>query len=132
MPAIGPMPVGAAVRACEEILADAGGDPFTEAVAANALGYLERHGRPLRGGQRAHARSRAILEDLGLTLMLPTLDGWDGQVEMLAGNPRAAEHLWRRAYQALEGLGEKGNLSTIAAYLAEALYARDATTRRGS
>ncbi len=41
---------------------------------------------------------------------------------MLAGDPEAAERLWRRAYQALEGLGEKGNLSTIAAYLAEAVY----------
>ena len=38
--------------------------------------------------------------------------------------PSAAERLWRRAYQALDGLGEKGNLSTIAAYLAEAVYAQ--------
>ena len=68
------------------------------------------------------SQSRAILEDLGLTLMLPTLDAWTGQVELLAGDPAAAERLWRRAYQALEGLGEKGNLSTIAAYLAEAVY----------
>ena len=67
-------------------------------------------------------RSRKILEDLGLTLVLPTLDGWTGQAEMLAGDPQAAERIWRRAYQALEGLGEKGNLSTIAAYLAEAAY----------
>ena len=70
------------------------------------------------------SHSRAILEDLGLTLMLPTLDGWTGQAELLAGDPAAAERLWRRAYQALEGLGEKGNLSTIAAYLAEALYSQ--------
>ena len=64
--------------------------------------------------------------------MLPTLDAWTGQAELLAGDPEAAERLWRRAYQALEGLGEKGNLSTIAAYLAEAVYRRDATTRQRS
>ena len=64
-----------------------------------------------------------MLEELGLTLALPTLDAWAGQVEMLAGDPTAAEHIWRRAYQTLEGLGEKGNLSTIAAFRADALYA---------
>ena len=50
---------------------------------------------------------------------------------MLAGDPEAAERLWRRAYQALDGLGEKGNFSTIAAYLAEAVYVAG-TRRRGS
>ncbi len=49
------------------------------------------------------ARSRAILEDLGLALMLPTLDAWTGQAELLAGDPGAAERLWRRAYQRLGG-----------------------------
>ena len=97
-------------------------DPLTEAVAANALGYLgAMAGASLRPGSSAHEAGRFV-EDLGLTLKLPTLDAWTGQAELLAGDPEAAERLWRRAYQALEGLGEKGNLSTIAAYLAEAVY----------
>ena len=82
----------------------------------------ERYGGPPTEARELSVRSRKILEDLGLTLVLPTLDGWTGQPEMLAGDPQAAERIWRRAYQALEGLGEKGNLSTIAAYLAEAAY----------
>ena len=120
--AVGPMPVGAAVERCEEILADAGRDPLTEAVASNALGYLHAMGGRFAEANELTARSRAVLEDLGLTLTLPTLDAWAGQVEMLAGNPSGAEHLWQRTYQTLEGLGEKGNLSTIAAFLADALY----------
>ena len=94
------------------------------------LGYLNAMAGRFTEARELSARSRAILEDLGLTLMLPTLDGWAGQVELLAGDPAAAERLWRRAYQALEGLGEKGNLSTIAAYLAEAVY-QQGRLRRG-
>jgi class 3 adenylate cyclase/tetratricopeptide (TPR) repeat protein len=123
--AIGPMPVDAAVARCEEIIADSGRDPFTEAVAANALSYLNAMAGRFGESRELTARSRAILEDLGLALMLPTLDAWTGQAEILAGDPAAAERLWRRAYQRLEGLGEKGNLSTIAAYLAEAVYQQD-------
>ena len=120
------MPVDTAIARCEEIIAESGRDPLTEAVAANALALSQRNGRPFRRGagaqRRAAVRSSRIS---GSTLMLPTLDAWTGQAEMLAGDPRAAERLWRRAYQALEGLGEKGNLSTIAAYLAEALYEQE-------
>ena len=58
--------------------------------------------------------------------MLPTLDAWTGQVEMLAGDPASG----RAASGAVPtrrstGSGEKGNLSTIAAYLAEALYEQE-------
>jgi class 3 adenylate cyclase/tetratricopeptide (TPR) repeat protein len=120
--AVGPMRVDAAVARCEVIIADSGGDPFTEAVAANALGYLNAMAGRFADARELSSRSRAILEDLGLTLMVPTLDAWTGQAELLAGDPEAAERLWRRAYQALDGLGEKGNLSTIAAYLAEAVF----------
>ena len=123
--AIGPMQVDTAIARCEEIIAESGRDPLTEAVAANALAYLNAMAGRFGEARELSSRSREILEDLGLALMLPTLDAWTGQVEMLAGDPRAAERLWRRAYQALEGLGEKGNLSTIAAYLAEALYEQE-------
>ncbi|HEU0303815.1 MAG TPA: adenylate/guanylate cyclase domain-containing protein [Gaiellaceae bacterium] len=120
--AIGPMPVDHAIARCEAIISESPGDPVTEAVATNGLAYLNAMAGRFAEARELSARSREILEDLGLTLMLPTLDAWAGQVEMLAGDAAAAERLWRRAYQALEGLGEKGNLSTVAAFLAEAVY----------
>jgi tetratricopeptide (TPR) repeat protein len=122
--AVGPLPVDVAIARCEALVAESGRDPLTEAVAANALGYLSAMAGRFAEARELNARSREILEDLGLTLMLPTLDGWAGQAELLEGDPEAAERLWRRAYQALDGLGEKSNLSTIAAYLAEAVYAQ--------
>jgi ATP/maltotriose-dependent transcriptional regulator MalT len=121
--AVGPMPVEAAVRRCREILEEAAGDRRSEAVAANALAYLEAIRGRFDEARVLAARSRTILEDLGMVMMIAAQNAWAGQVEMLAGDPAAAEELWRSTYETLDGLGEKGNLSTIAAFLAEALFA---------
>ena len=86
--AIGPMPVDAAVARCEVIIADSGGDPLTEAVAANALGYLSAMAGRFADARELSSRSRGILEDLGLTLMLPTLDGWTARRNCLQVIPR--------------------------------------------
>ena len=47
-----------------------------------------------------------------------------GAVEMLAGDPVAAEPHLRRGYAALEEVGETGVMSTLAASLADVLYAQ--------
>ncbi|HEX2293599.1 MAG TPA: BTAD domain-containing putative transcriptional regulator [Gaiellaceae bacterium] len=48
-----------------------------------------------------------------------------GAIEMLAGDPVEAERHLRRSFRALEHVGETGHLSTVAAQLANALYAQD-------
>jgi predicted ATPase/class 3 adenylate cyclase len=45
-----------------------------------------------------------------------------GAVEILAGNPAAAEEYLRRSYEALDEAGETGYLSTTVARLGDALY----------
>ena len=50
---------------------------------------------------------------------------YSGAVELLAGDPAAAEREFRAGLATLEAIGEKGNLSTVAAYLAEALAAQE-------
>jgi class 3 adenylate cyclase/tetratricopeptide (TPR) repeat protein len=47
-----------------------------------------------------------------------------GIIEMLAGDPAAAEHHLRRGYEMLAGVGETGFLSVFAANLAHALHAQ--------
>jgi tetratricopeptide (TPR) repeat protein len=44
---------------------------------------------------------------------------------MLAGDLEAAERLRRAGFHALDAVGERGILSTVAAYLAETLYAEE-------
>lgn len=120
--ALGPTPVEEAIAVCRRIVDESGGEPLTDAFGANALAYLEAARSRFDDARALSARSRRILEELGLTVTLATLDAWIGEIEMLAGDPAAAEKLWRAAYRTLSALGEKGNLSTIAAFLAEALY----------
>ena len=115
------MPVAAAVPRCEELLADASADPLTEAAAANALGYLEAMRGRFEEARGHVARNAAILEEFGLLVETAVQSAWNGQVEMLAGRPETAEQLWRSAYEALAAMGERGNLSTIAAFLADAV-----------
>jgi class 3 adenylate cyclase/tetratricopeptide (TPR) repeat protein len=122
--ALGPLPADEAVRRCERILDEAAGDRVAEAAAANALAYLEAMRGRFDEARVLVVRSRTILEDLGLVLMAAVLDAWTGHVEMFAGDPAAAERLWRSAYETLERFGERGNLSTIAAFLAEAVQAQ--------
>jgi class 3 adenylate cyclase len=124
--ALGPMPAEAAIERCRAILEESAGDRYAEGVTANALAYLEGMRGSFDEARELAARSRTILEDLGLMLAASVLDVWTGQIELLAGDPAAAERIWRASYETLELLGERGNLSTIAAFLAEALYEQGA------
>jgi tetratricopeptide (TPR) repeat protein len=69
-----------------------------------------------------YRRSRAILEEMGWKLYaaLTSLDS--GPIEMLAGDPVAAEVELRRDYDALREMGERNYVATTAGLLAEALY----------
>jgi class 3 adenylate cyclase/tetratricopeptide (TPR) repeat protein len=49
---------------------------------------------------------------------------WMGHLEMLAGDPRAAERAQREGYEILERFGEKGYRSTLAGDLAQSIYAQ--------
>jgi class 3 adenylate cyclase len=118
--ALGPMPADTAAERCRHILEEARGDRYAEAVTANSLAYVEAMRGAFDEARTLAVRSRTILEDLGLVMAAAVLDAWAGQIELLAGDPAAAARIWRGSYETLEPLGERGNLSTIAAFLAEA------------
>ncbi len=82
-----------------------------------------------RRGQFEQARtmyrgSLAILEEYGLALLAAANAEGRGEVELLAGNPVAAERELRRGFDQLQRMGETGYLSTVAARLAAALEAQ--------
>jgi tetratricopeptide (TPR) repeat protein len=119
---LGPMPVEPAITRCGIILAEASGNPFHEAVAGVMIGGLEA----MRGRfdqARVHfERSRAGFRDLGHTRWLAALAVWSGPAELLAGAADRAEGQLRESYEALRAMGDRGLLSPVAAFLAQALY----------
>jgi tetratricopeptide (TPR) repeat protein len=62
-------------------------------------------------------------EELGLTLH-SAVSHHAAIVELLAGDPLAAERSLRAGYAALEAMGERGQLSTTAAFIGQALLAQ--------
>jgi class 3 adenylate cyclase/tetratricopeptide (TPR) repeat protein len=118
----GPARVDEAIALCEEIIARSGGDRRSEAIAYRGLAYLHAMRGDFDLAREEYQGARAMLEELGWTFIAALGSIVSGPVEMLAGDPAAAEQELRRDYETLDRLGDRNYISTVAGYLAEALY----------
>jgi predicted ATPase/class 3 adenylate cyclase/DNA-binding SARP family transcriptional activator len=127
----GPTPVPEGIRRCDEIRVAVSGNLGSEAWTLRSLAGLHAMDGRFELARELLGDSNAIFEELGHTLN-SSVSHLDGIVEMLAGDPAAAERRLLEGYRALEEMGDKAFLSTTAAYLAQAVYAqgRDEETRR--
>jgi predicted ATPase len=121
---LGPMPVDAALRRCEEIRAQAGDDRVLAAVVLPPTGGLHALSGNFERARSLCGRARASFEEFGLRAALAALPLYSGPIELLAGDPRAAERELRRGYDLLDEMGDQGRFSTVAAFLSQALYAQ--------
>jgi class 3 adenylate cyclase/tetratricopeptide (TPR) repeat protein len=115
----GPMPIDEALAKCERVLPD----PRERLTIAHKLhwrgGLNAFAGRP--DGVREIAEARTIYRDLGLTMRWAGTAIAHGLGYLVIGDPERAEKVLRESLDELEELGEKGYLSTIAFYVADAL-----------
>lgn len=118
----GPMPVPEAVRLCELIVADVGGDRRAEGVVLGAMAHLNATAGEFALARQQYGRARQILEDLGGRLMAATVSLDSGRVELLAGRPESAERELRHDFEILMEIDERYALSTVAALLAAAVH----------
>jgi class 3 adenylate cyclase/tetratricopeptide (TPR) repeat protein len=120
---IGPTPVADAIRRCEAIRRAVSGNPAAAADVLQELAALHAMEGRFDYARELLAVSSAVFEELGLTLT--TAAGHDRAfVDLLAGDPVAAEQSLRAGYSKLEQMGETNLLSTSAAYLAQTLLAQ--------
>jgi tetratricopeptide (TPR) repeat protein len=120
--AFGPAPVPKAIQLCDQSIDRSGGDPKVRAHAYDARCLLEAMRGWFDKARQTAAEARRLYEDLGLKVMGANLVQNSGFVEMLAGDPVAAEREYRWGYERLAEMGEKSFLSTVAVDLADALY----------
>jgi tetratricopeptide (TPR) repeat protein len=121
----GPMPVPEVLERFDAILAEAGGDRRVAAAVSIGRGYLAAMEGRFDEARDLIADGRAIWEELVARTRWPAAGTrYLGAVELLAGDPAAAEAALRPGYEALERVGEKAVRSTLAADLAAALYAQ--------
>ena len=88
--------------------------PESEAAILRQLACLNAMVGRFELARELIATSNATYADLGLTLNAAASQN-EAVVELLAGNPAAAEGSARAAYRALEEMGERAFRSTMAA-----------------
>lgn len=120
----GPTPVVEARQRCDEILSWAAGHPVVEGNVLCYLGGLAAMEGLFDEARGLHHRGRSIFEGLGHTVGVAGSTTVSGPIELLAGDPEAAERELRSGYETFEAMGETGILSTLAALLAEAVLAQ--------
>ncbi|MDQ3858450.1 MAG: AAA family ATPase [Actinomycetota bacterium] len=110
----------ASVRA-EEIVERGERARMVRSTALVCLGGLRAMTGRFDEARELISGGRAIAEELGLRVWLGGFSLVASDVEMLAGDPAAAEEELRRGYALLESIGERGLLARVAAGLARAL-----------
>ncbi len=118
----GPLPAQAGIRRCEELVQISEGDRRSQAVTLAALAHLRAMVGDFEPAREDYRRGRATLEELGLRFDAALISIDSGPVELLAGDPVAAEAELRKDHEALDAMGERNYISSIAGLLAEALY----------
>ncbi|TIL63572.1 ATP-binding protein [Mesorhizobium sp.] len=113
----GPAPAAEGIRRCEAMRAEVRESPQSEAAILRQLACLNAIVGRFAIARDLIATSNATYADLGLTLYVASSEH-EAVVELLAGNPAAAERSARAAYRALEEMGERAFRSTMAASLA--------------
>jgi class 3 adenylate cyclase/tetratricopeptide (TPR) repeat protein len=117
----GPMPVPDAIRHCEDLLQSTTGNQRSEATIGLYLSQLYAMRGDLERARALYRGSRASLVEQGEAVLAAFTASNSARVEMMAGDPSAAEEELRRDYEALQQMGEKYFLSTLAGLLAHAL-----------
>ncbi len=119
----GPTPVPEVIERCEWV-SRTSDNRAAEAGALRTRGVVSAMQGRFEEGRELVARSKLILEDLGLKLRAAFVSDAAGYVETLAGDHAAAERALRAGYEVIEQLGERAYLSTVSAMLAHAIWAQ--------
>ena len=121
---VGPRPVDDAIRRCTEIGDAMRDDPTLRPVIDAILAPLNAMRGDIAEARERYRASQSALQELGVRVQLASLRMYAGWAELIAGDPAAAERLLRIAYDELARMGERSYLSTMAAFLAQAVDAQ--------
>lgn len=119
----GSMPARDAIGKCQELLARVVGDRAAQAGIQSALAILHAMEGDVESARSLYRQSYAVLTELGAGIVTITSSIDSSQVERLAGDLGAAEQELRRDFDALSAINESYFRSTIAAFLAQVLWA---------
>jgi class 3 adenylate cyclase/tetratricopeptide (TPR) repeat protein len=120
----GPTPVEQALEECREICDRTATDVGAQASSCGIAAQLDAMRGNFEDARRLYSRAKAVFAELGSRHSAAGLAVYGGPIEFLAGDLEAAAEELGEAQAILEGLGERGGLSTVEAFLAEVQWAR--------
>ena len=120
-----PIPADTAIERIEHLLQEVTGEPYAEGGVLMSLALPYAYTGRIADARAAIARSQATNNRFASKLGLAFTAFSAGQIEMIAGDPAAAERCYREGYEAFRAMGERGYLEQLGGLLAEALYAQD-------
>jgi tetratricopeptide (TPR) repeat protein len=118
----GPTHVHDAIKRLEQIIELSEGSPTVAANCLLRIGGLAAMQRQFDQARLLVAKSRGIYQELGMVTREAAGSQETGLIELLAGDPVAAEAEFRAGYDALVDMGQGGFAGTNAAWLALALH----------
>jgi len=120
----GPTPVATAIARCEQMLDRGLGHRQSTGIVLTSLATLVALDGDFDRARSLYREGRAMLEDVGASVLAASTSFMLARVELLANAPEAAEIDLRRDYERLETMGEVFFRTSIGAMLAQALYAQ--------
>jgi len=118
---VGPTPAPEAIATCTEIREEVEGSPLATAQMLPPFAVLYAMQGDFETARLLVREANTLLGELG-RIYTVALAQHDAMVEVLAGEPAAAEERLRTAYERFDELGEKALFASTAAMLAHAIY----------
>src|SRR5262245_42496209 len=120
---MGPTPVPEAIATCAEIREEVAVSPLATGQILPPFAALHAMEGDFESARSLLGEANTLLEELG-RLYTVGISQFEVMVELLAGEPAAAELRLRNAYERLDEMGEKALFASTAAMLAQAIYAQ--------
>jgi DNA-binding SARP family transcriptional activator/tetratricopeptide (TPR) repeat protein len=117
----GPTPVATGIARCEELLRGRDELRVGDVGVLGTLAMFRAMEDQFERGRQLIARGRELMDSLGHVTPLVATMCWRGELELLAGDPAAAEAVLDEARQQATASGSFGTGANIAALLARAL-----------
>jgi predicted ATPase/class 3 adenylate cyclase len=117
----GPTPVEDAIARCEELLAARTDDRMMNASIKGCIAGLRAMEGDFDEARRLQAGARAVYEELGERFRIALRSLVAAEIETLAGNDAEAAAILRWGFDELSEMGITSVMSTMAAFLADAL-----------
>ena len=119
----GPTPAQAGIDRCVELLVQYNNQRSVEAQMYHALAHLNARLGAFEQAREFGARCRAFYRDTGQQAYFDFMVEVLGDIEMVAGDPAAAERVLREGYEALAARGEQS--PAHAAFLARSICSQE-------